>query len=83
MFLPVNSIDHDDSPQDLNKMTIFKLLSGFKLQQYANKMSELGFKSDIYKLAFLSHREREELMQNIHMLPGHKDRMNELFSIIE
>ena len=46
-------------------------------------MSEFGFKSDIYKLAFLSHREREELMQNIHMLPGHKDRMNELFTIIE
>ena len=64
-------------------MTIFKLLKSFKLQQYAYKLAELGYKSDIYKLAFLSHREREDLMQNIHMMPGHRDRMNELFSIIE
>ena len=82
-MLPPASIEHEESPQDLNKMTVFKLLKGFKLQQYANKMSELGFKSDIYKLTFLSHRERDELMQSIHMLPGHRDRMNELFSIIE
>ena len=60
--MPPSSIEHDDSPQDLNKMTIFKLLAGFKLQQYSHRMTEFGFKSDIFKLAFLSHREREELM---------------------
>jgi len=65
----------EDSPQDLNKMTIFKLLKGFKLQQYSNKMCQLGFKQDIYKLSFLSHRERDDLMELMNMLPGHRERM--------
>ena len=46
-------------------------------------MSELGFKQDIYKLAFLSHREKEELSLNLNMLPGHKDKLLDLFKIIE
>lgn len=46
-------------------------------------MADLGFKQDIYKLAFLSRREQEELMSNIHMLPGHRDRMGDMFSVIE
>lgn len=73
----------DDTPTDLHKTQIFKLLSGFKLQQYANKMSSQGFQHDIYKLAFLSHREREELVLNLNMLPGHRDKMFDLFRIIE
>jgi hypothetical protein len=61
----------EESPHQLNRMTIFRLLSGFKLQQYANKMGQFGFKQEVYKLAFLSHRERDELITNLNMLPGH------------
>lgn len=46
-------------------------------------MSQFGFAQDIYKLAFMSHREREELMDNLNMLPGHRDKMFDLFRIIE
>jgi len=43
----------------------------------------MGFTQDIYKLSFLSHREKDDLISALNMVPGHKDRMNELFSIIE
>lgn len=46
-------------------------------------MSDFGYTDDIFKLAFLSHKEREDLMHTLHMLPGHKERMNNLFKIIE
>lgn len=53
------------------------------MTQYANKMTDFGYGEDIYRLAFLSHREREELMGNMNMLPGHKERMTNLFNVIE
>lgn len=77
------SLEDGESPGELQKMAIFQLLRKFKLQQYANRMSHFGFARDIYKLAFLSHREREDLMENLNMLPGHKDKMNDLFRIVE
>ena len=46
-------------------------------------MCQLGYAKDIYKLAFLSHRERDELQDNLNMLPGHRERMSDLFKIIE
>ena len=46
-------------------------------------MSQFGFARDIYKLAFLSHREREDLVENLNMLPGHKDKMYDLFRVVE
>jgi hypothetical protein len=46
-------------------------------------MGEFGYATHIYKLAFLSHREREELMDHLNMLPGHRDKMHDLFRIIE
>jgi hypothetical protein len=46
-------------------------------------MSQFGYSKHIYKLAFLSHREREDLMENLNMLPGHKEKMFDLFRIIE
>ena len=62
---------------------IVQLLRGFKLTQYATKMTDYGYGEDIYRLAFLSHREREDLMCNMKMLPGHKERMSNLFNVIE
>jgi|TARA_B110000285_G_C15033997_1_gene568244 hypothetical protein len=73
----------EGSPNELSKTAIFQLLRKFKLQQYANKMANYGFSQDVYKLAFMSHRERDELMDNINMLPGHREKMFDLFRIIE
>ena len=46
-------------------------------------MCQLGYAKDIYKLAFLSHRERDDLQDALNMLPGHRERMSDLFKIIE
>ena len=46
-------------------------------------MCKLGYKKDIFLLSFLSHREREELIQSLNMLPGHRERMHDLFKVIE
>jgi hypothetical protein len=62
---------------------VSKLLRGFKLNQYANKMSEFGYHDDIFKLAFLSHKEREDLCRELKMLPGHQERINNMFKVIE
>ena len=44
---------------------------------------DLGYGQDVYKLAVLSHREKDELMGMLHMLPGHKERFVNLFKMIE
>jgi hypothetical protein len=46
-------------------------------------MQEIGYGTHIYKLCFLSYREKEELFENLNMLPGHREKMTELFKIIE
>ena len=43
----------------------------------------MGYGDDIYKLALLSHREREELMEKMNILPGHKSKFHEFFKIVE
>mmetsp|Transcript_20663 Transcript_20663/g.31523 ORF Transcript_20663/g.31523 Transcript_20663/m.31523 type:complete len:110 (+) Transcript_20663:309-638(+) len=72
-----------ETPQDLNKRAIFQLLRKFKLQQYSNSLAKSGFSNDIFTLAFLSHREREDLVTSLNMLPGHKDKMFDLFRLVE
>ena len=46
-------------------------------------MADMGFAEDIYKLAILSHRQREELVDKLNVMPGHKSKLNEFFKIIE
>ena len=58
-------------------------MRGFKLSHYATKMGENGYSQDIFKLSFLSHREREDLMMVLQMTAPEKVRMIELFKIIE
>ena len=62
---------------------IIKLLRGFKLNQYATKMADQGYGQDIFKLAVLSHREKEDLMNSLQLLPGHKERMQTMFKTID
>jgi hypothetical protein len=46
-------------------------------------MIDQGFESDVFKLAVLSNRQREELMANLKLMPGHRERMLNLFKVIE
>lgn len=43
----------------------------------------MGFGDEIYKLALLSNRQREDLIDKLHVLPGHKSKLYELFKIID
>lgn len=43
----------------------------------------MGYGEDIYKLALLSYRQREDLIDKLHALPGHKSKLNEFFRIID
>jgi hypothetical protein len=46
-------------------------------------MTELGYGEDIYKLAMLSHRQREEIIDKLNALPGHRSKFSEFFKIID
>lgn len=46
-------------------------------------MTEFGYGDEIYKLAMLSHRQREELVERLFVLPGHKSKLDEFFKIID
>ena len=46
-------------------------------------MTELGYGEDIYKLAMLSHRQREEIIDKLFALPGHRTKFSEFFKVID
>lgn len=46
-------------------------------------MTEFGYGEDIYKLALLSNRQKDELIEKLHALPGHKSKFLEFFKVIE
>ena len=55
------------NPPDVTSTSIVaaplsRLLKGFRLAQYQRKMSDLGYSDDILRLALISHRERDEMM---------------------
>ena len=43
----------------------------------------MGYGEDIYKLALLSNRQREDMIDKLHALPGHKSKLIEFFKIID
>jgi hypothetical protein len=46
-------------------------------------MVDLGFAEDIYKLTMLSGRQREDLIDKLHALPGHKSKLIEFFKVLD
>ena len=74
-------------------MPIFQLLKAFKLQQYTlvgasaltqlQKLAELGYGEDVYKLALLSERQRQDLVAQLKVLPGHNAKLVSLFAVID
>lgn len=43
----------------------------------------MGYGEDIYKLALLSNRQKEDLIDKLYVLPGHKSKLNDFFKIID
>jgi hypothetical protein len=43
----------------------------------------MGYGEDIYKLALLSSRQREDIIEKLNALPGHKSKLNDFFRIID
>ena len=43
----------------------------------------MGFENDVYKLTMLTHRKKQEIIDSIELLPGHKQRMIDLFRRID
>lgn len=74
------SLEFDEVP--LDQTLIFKLLQGFKLQQYAKKMNEFGFGMEIYKLAILSEKEKDKLIEDLRPLPGHSFKFQDMFTFL-
>lgn len=64
-------------------MPIYCLLKAFKLQQYAIKLTEKGYGHDIYKLALLSNAQREDLITQLKVLPGHQAKLAGFFTVID
>lgn len=75
------SYELDEIPID--QTLIFKLLQAFKLQQYAKKMLEFGFGMEVYKLAILTEKEKDKLINDLRPLPGHQFRFDDMFKFID
>ena len=43
----------------------------------------MGYGEDIYKLTMISHKKRNEMYDQLQLLPGHKTKLDELFKRIE
>jgi len=43
----------------------------------------MGFGEEIYKLAILSQKRRDELVNRLFVLPGHKSKLEDFFKIID
>lgn len=79
----IHSSDQTFTIEDwLPETPIFKFLQTFKLQQYAKQFREFGFTNDVCKLGMLMPWERHELLNKLHLMPGHWAWFVSLFEII-
>lgn len=46
-------------------------------------MNDLGYGHDVYKLALLSSAQREDFVNNLKVMPGHKAKIAGFFSVID
>ena len=47
------------------------------------KFIDLGLGDDVYRLTMLSQRKKQEILESIDFLPGHRAKMIEVFKKIE
>jgi hypothetical protein len=67
----------------VTELPIHHLLKAFKLQQYSLKMFDLGYGYDIYKLALLNQAQREDFIDQLKVMPGHRAKIAGFFSVID
>ena len=74
---------HARNAPQLTELPLYPLLKAFKLQQYTLKMHDLGYGQDVYKLALLNPNQREEFVEQLKVMPGHKAKIAGFFSVID
>lgn len=46
-------------------------------------MDEMGYGQDVYKLALLSHKQRDDFVEQLKVMPGHKAKIAGFFSVLD
>lgn len=76
-------VDVDPKPQSVKGSRVFNMLKTLDLQQYSRKIFELGYDNDLCKLAFLNKKQRKDFIQSLKPLPGHKDKLTMMFTMLD
>jgi hypothetical protein len=76
-------VDLDSQPQSIKGSRAFNMLKSLDLQQYSRKFVELGYDNDLCKLAFLNIKQRKDFIQSLKPLPGHKDKLSSMFTMLD
>lgn len=69
--------------RDITELPIYQLLRAFNLQQYTRKLSDSGYADDVYKLALLNHAQRDDLLNQLKCMPGHRAKLLGVFQVID
>ncbi|CAD8167010.1 unnamed protein product [Paramecium octaurelia] len=64
---------------DFKESVLYKQLVEYNLQQYTNKLLLRGYKSGLQQLASQSQESQNIILQEIKLLPGHKQKFVDLF----
>ena len=78
-YLDVGAVDKKNLPS----LPIYQLLRAFNLQQYTLKLAEKGYGSEVYKLALLTTKQRDDLVDQLKVLPGHNAKLAGFFAVID
>lgn len=73
----------DTKPQSVKGSRVFSMLKTLDLQQYSRKFIDLGYNNDLCKLAFLNKKQRKDFILNLKPLPGHKDKLSLMFTMLD
>ena len=76
-------LNERESTTKLTELPIYKLLKVFKLQQYSKKMDDMGYGHDVYKLALLTPAQRDDFVELLKVMPGHKAKIAGFFAVID
>jgi hypothetical protein len=73
----------ESQAQSVKGSRAFNMLKSLDLQQYSRKFVELGYDNDLCKLAFLNKKQRKDFILSLKPLPGHKDKLSSMFSMLD
>ena len=58
-------------------------MRAFNLQQYTLKLAEKGYGTDVYKLALMTAKNRDDLVEQLKPMPGHRAKLAGFFAVID